>query len=100
MAISDLSSVIAYSMLDMSYEGDYLQLPEDDVDEADDSRENDKDAAALAEKEALEMTDALNNIRDWHFRKNEDWNRETLIQLVSGKLRYDDLPSNEAAQWK
>ncbi|KAK2058803.1 hypothetical protein LY76DRAFT_513402 [Colletotrichum caudatum] len=96
MAIADLASVIGYSMFDMSYQGDYLETPEDLIDdEAVGSREDDKDAAALAEKEASEMRDALNNIRDWHFRKNEDWNRETLIQLVSGKLRYEDLPSNK-----
>ncbi|OHE95861.1 hypothetical protein CORC01_08858 [Colletotrichum orchidophilum] len=28
--------------------------------------------AALTEKEALEMKDALNKIRGWYFRKNED----------------------------
>ncbi|KAK1597935.1 uncharacterized protein LY79DRAFT_539582 [Colletotrichum navitas] len=96
MAIADLAGVIAYSMFDMSYPGDYMETPEDRVnDEAVGSREDDEDAAALAEKEALEMKDALNNIRGWHFRKNEDWNRETLIRLVSGKLRYEDLPSNK-----
>lgn len=97
MAIADLSNVIAYSMFDMSYEGSYLKTAEDEVnDEAVDFWENDEDKAVLAEKEALEIKDALNKIRGWHFRKNEDWTRDTLIQLVSGKILYEELPSKEA----
>ncbi|GKT92624.1 hypothetical protein CT0861_01997 [Colletotrichum tofieldiae] len=96
MAIADLAGVIAYSMFDMSYEGSYMTTPEDHADdEAVDFQKHDEDDAALAEKDALEMKDALNTIRGWCFRKNEDWNRDTLIQLVSGKLRYEELPSNE-----
>ncbi|KAJ0162206.1 hypothetical protein CTA2_4927 [Colletotrichum tanaceti] len=98
MAIADLSGVIAYGMFDMSYEGSYLTTPEDDsVDEGVEFREDvHEDDAASAEKEALEMKNALDKIRGWSFRKNEDWNRDMLVRLVSGTLRYEDLPSNEA----
>lgn len=87
MAIADLSGVISYSMFDMSYEGSYLKAPEDYVeDEAVEFQDSDEDDVALAEKEALEMKHALAKIGGWHFRKDEDWKRDTLMKLVSCKL--------------
>ncbi|KAK2034104.1 hypothetical protein LX32DRAFT_579614 [Colletotrichum zoysiae] len=95
MAVADLANVIAYRMFDMSYEGSYLQNPEDDVDDEAVGFQKDEDAAVLADKEASDMKNAVDNIRGWEFKKDGDWNRNTLIQLVTGKQRYDDLPSRE-----
>ncbi|KAF6809916.1 hypothetical protein CSOJ01_06625, partial [Colletotrichum sojae] len=96
IAEGDLANIIAYSMFDLSYEGNYMD------DEAVGIWEDDEDEAVLAKraekakKAALEMEDALNNIRGWHFRTNEKWTRDTLIQLVFGKIDYEKLPSNQA----
>ncbi|KAF6826208.1 hypothetical protein CMUS01_09544 [Colletotrichum musicola] len=96
IAEGDLANIIAYSMLDMSYEVDYMD------DEAVGIWEGTEDEAVLAKraekakKAALEMEDALNDIRGWNFRTNEDWTRDTLIQLVSAKIDYEQLPSNQA----
>ncbi|KAK1970153.1 hypothetical protein LY78DRAFT_744618 [Colletotrichum sublineola] len=48
---------------------------------------------AYSIKEASEMEAAVNEIRGWKFGKDEDWHRDTLIQLVTGKQRYEELPS-------
>ncbi|KAM0436870.1 hypothetical protein ACHAPT_002583 [Fusarium lateritium] len=94
MAIADLSSVIAYSMFDMSYEGDYMLGPEDDIDEGIEVQKDGKEDTAVS-KDALEMENALSSIREWHLTEDAKWARGTLIQLVSGTLRYEDLPSKD-----
>lgn len=91
MAIADLSSVIAYSMFDMTYEGSYMSCPEDDMDEAGDIL-TDGEKEKRAEKEALEMENALNSIREWHLTPDTEWARDVLIRLVSGALQYELLP--------
>ncbi|KAK2011721.1 hypothetical protein LZ32DRAFT_606177 [Colletotrichum eremochloae] len=93
MAIADLTNVIAYSMFDMSYEGSYLELPEDHMDDETFGFQNDKGNVALSSKEASEMEAAVNEIRGWKFGKDEDWHRDTLIQLITGKQRYEELPN-------
>ncbi|GKT46279.1 uncharacterized protein ColSpa_06460 [Colletotrichum spaethianum] len=93
-AIADLSSVIAYNMFDMSYSGDYMINPEDDMyDEAIPLPEGGEKGIAKAEKDALEIKIALGRIQEWSFKKDDEWTRDILLRLVSGKLRYEDLPS-------
>ena len=54
MAIANLSSVIAYNMVDMSYEGSYFVLPEDrEDDSAADLQDQNENTATLTDKEAL-----------------------------------------------
>lgn len=86
MANADLASVIGYSMFDMSYEGDYMPTPEDleHLDAAEKER--------MAEKDALEMRNALSSIKQWQFTEETEWARDTMLQLVSGEVSYDDLP--------
>lgn len=91
MAISDLSGVIAYSMFDMSYEGSYMPTPEDEFDAVG----NRIDREAQAEKDALEMENALKSIQNWHFTQETEWARDMMLGLVSRRLRYELLPSNE-----
>ncbi|RBA18134.1 hypothetical protein FPRO05_11150 [Fusarium proliferatum] len=88
MANADLASVIGYSMFDMSYEGDYMPTPEDleHLDAAEKER--------MAEKDALEMRNALSSIKQWQFTEETEWARDMMLQLVSGKLSYDDLPTS------
>ncbi|KAF5602204.1 uncharacterized protein FSUBG_7879 [Fusarium subglutinans] len=85
MANADLSGIVAYSMFDMSYEGDYMPTPEDleHLDAAEKER--------MAEKDALEMENALCSIKQWQFTEETEWARDMMLQLVSGKLSYDDL---------
>ncbi|RBR00456.1 hypothetical protein FVER53590_30326 [Fusarium verticillioides] len=85
MAKADLASVLGYSMFDMSYEGDYMLTPEDleDLDAAEKKK--------MAEKDALEMENALSSITRWQFTEETEWARQMVLNLVSGKLSYDDL---------
>lgn len=46
-------------------------------------------------KVALEMRDALCKIRGWHLKKNDEWLRDMLVEVVSDNLRYETLPSRE-----
>ncbi|KAF4428241.1 hypothetical protein FACUT_9498 [Fusarium acutatum] len=85
MANADLASVIGYSMFDMSYEGDYIPTPEGL--EHLDAGERQK----MAEKDDLEMENALSSIKQWQFTDETEWARDMMLQLVSGKLSYDDL---------
>ncbi|KAF5642518.1 uncharacterized protein FTJAE_3675 [Fusarium tjaetaba] len=87
IAKADLASVIGYSMFDMSYEGDYMPTPEDL--EHLDAAEKEK----MAENDALEMANALSSIKQWEFTEEAEWARDMMLQLVSGKLSYDDLPT-------
>ncbi|KAM4056552.1 Glycosyl transferase, family 25 [Hirsutella rhossiliensis] len=74
----DESPAIAYRLFDMSYEGDYVELPSNDE--------------PLSDKELEEMEKALEEIRSWVWRNDEEWMGEALLQVVAGKARYDDLP--------
>lgn len=82
--IAERASVIAYSMFDTSYKGDYMELLPNDQPPSD--------------KEMLEMENAVGNINSWVFRPDEEWIREEHIQVVTGKASYDDLPYKAA--WK
>ncbi|KAF5586360.1 hypothetical protein FPCIR_7970 [Fusarium pseudocircinatum] len=86
MGNADLSGIVAYSMFDMSYEGDYMPTPEDleHLGAAEKER--------MAEKDALAMENALSSIKQWKFTEETEWARDVMLQLVSGKLSYDDLP--------
>lgn len=67
-------------------------LPEDDCDE---NVMNKSDREAAAAKEAIDLENALEQIRRWRFTKDDAWTRDTLIQLVSGQLPYHKLPCKE-----
>ena len=76
--IEGLCSVIIYSLFDMSYEGQYLELPPNDQ--------------PLSDKENLEIENAIGEMNRWILRNDQEWIRETLIQMVTGKKRFRDLP--------
>ncbi|KAK2739293.1 hypothetical protein CKAH01_07243 [Colletotrichum kahawae] len=98
IASADLSGIIAYGMFGMTYEGSYMKTPEDDPEEDNDKSVDFLDEAAWKEKDALEMRDVLCKIRGWQFKMKDEWLRDMLIQLVSGNLRYEALPSRETQQ--
>lgn len=76
--IEGLAGVIGYSFFDMSYEGSYMEiLPNDQP---------------LSDQEVLEIDNAIAEMKKWAMRKNEEWIREILIQIMAGKKSYDDLP--------
>lgn len=78
----DLSGIIGYCLLDMSYEGDYMEFPSNDV--------------PLSTKELADIQHASDQIQGWAFRDDEEWMRELLLQIVSGKKDYSDLPSRKS----
>lgn len=81
--LEGLSSVVGYSFFDMSYEGDYMEIPSDDK---------------LSDKEILEIENAEKEMNGWVLRDDQEWIRQTLIQLVTGKKHYDDLPCQLATK--
>ncbi|UZP46398.1 hypothetical protein NXS19_014210 [Fusarium pseudograminearum] len=81
IAVSDLTAVVVHSMFDMSYEGDYMPLPEDE-----DLDLSDEEKVRWAEKDAMELEAAIKSINQWHFAEGTEWARDMIIELVSGKL--------------
>lgn len=79
--IESLSSVIGYALIDMSYEGDYMEIVENEV--------------PLNEMEKKEIEDAVGVMEGWEMRKGEEWIRRELIAIMRGKKAYRDLPSEE-----
>ncbi|KAK3375737.1 hypothetical protein B0T24DRAFT_616958 [Lasiosphaeria ovina] len=76
--IEQLSSVIGYSLFDMSYEGDYMEdLPNDQP---------------LSEDEKLEIERAVKEIKSWKLRKDEEWIKDILVDIYTGKKTFSDLP--------
>lgn len=73
-----LTSAIAHGLFDMSYEGCYDEDPPADE--------------PFSEEEQAEMDGAIAKIRGWVWRSDEEWLREALIDAVTGKISYDDLP--------
>lgn len=76
--LCSLANIIAYHFFDMTYEGDYMTFVGDDV--------------PLSRQEVAEMQAALQQIRAWVVRDEEEWMRETLARIVAGEMSYDDLP--------
>lgn len=76
--LGHVANVVAYQLFDMSYEGAYMELPSDDE--------------PLSGKEVLEMERAVEQIRGWTWRSEEEWMGEALVQVVTGKVPYRDLP--------
>ena len=87
MATADLSAVIAYSLFDMSYEGDVMFCPEDGV-------HDEEQLKAIAEKDARELKEAIATIEAWRLREEDQWVRNTVIRLISGEMQYEDLSSD------
>jgi hypothetical protein len=97
MAIADLTNVVAYSMFDMSYEGNYMKFPEDEFDENGEISQEDrqKNIEAAKEKDTLEMQNALETMRGWKLTRESEWAREMMMDLVSGKREYRRLPCQD-----
>ncbi|KAI1469007.1 uncharacterized protein F4812DRAFT_425431 [Daldinia caldariorum] len=76
--IGTLTSIIGYHFFDMSYEGDYHEISPDDQE--------------LSEKEVLEMSNAVNSIKEWEMKEGEEWIRDEIIKAMTGAASYDDLP--------
>lgn len=70
--------MITYGLFDMSYDGDYMDIPPNEQ--------------PLSDEEKLEINNAVEEMRRWTFRTDEEWMREFLIQIVTGSKTYDDLP--------
>ncbi|KAG4262885.1 hypothetical protein FPRO03_10248 [Fusarium proliferatum] len=76
MANADLASVIGYSMFDMTYEGDYMPTPED-LEHLDAAKKE-----RMAEKDALEMENALSSIKQWQFTEETEWARDMMLDMA------------------
>ena len=76
--IGELANVIAYSLFDMSYEGEYMELLPNDQ--------------PLSDEEILEMERAIKKVNNWVFKDDEEWIRRALVEVMSGKISYHALP--------
>ncbi|KAI1376607.1 hypothetical protein F4677DRAFT_83469 [Hypoxylon crocopeplum] len=79
--IHELCGVITYRYFDMSYEGDYREIVPDDQ--------------PLSEKEVLEIENAIKELEGWEMKEGEEWIRSQLIQVITGKISYENLPSRQ-----
>lgn len=74
----DLAQVIAHSLFDTSYEGNYEEFEEAGQPET--------------EKEAEEKRRALEQFSHWTWRPDEMWIADALKQIIAGRGRYECLP--------
>lgn len=81
--IEQLSSVIGESLFDMSYEGDYMEIVPNDQ--------------PLSEDEKLEIANAVKEIKSWPFREDEEWIKDILVDIYTGKQTYWDFPCEKRA---
>ncbi|KAK3339625.1 hypothetical protein B0T25DRAFT_594432 [Lasiosphaeria hispida] len=82
--IQQLSSVVAYSLFDMSYEGDYMEiLP---------------NHQPLSEAEMLEIEHAVKEIKSLKFRKDEEWIKDLLVDIYTGKKTFRDIPCEKGIE--
>jgi len=75
--LDQLAGVIGYSLFNMNYEGDYLDIPGNDV--------------PLSSEEIVEIDNAVRQIRGWEFRQGEEWMRDLLVCIISGEAKYEDI---------
>jgi hypothetical protein len=79
ITIRDLAGLMAYSLFDCSYEGDYEEIIPNDV--------------PLSEKEELEMLHAREVIGSWKMRAGEEWITRSLVDIVTNGVPYRSLPA-------
>ena len=79
----DLTSIVAYCLSDMSYEGMYMDIPGNDV--------------PLSDKEKQDIEAAVADMQAWPFHDDETWMRDFMVQAVRGERNYDELPALEDA---
>jgi hypothetical protein len=79
--MESLSCVIGYALIDMSYEGDYMEFVENEV--------------PLNDMERKEIEYAVGVMEGWEMRKGGEWIRRVLIEIMRGEKDYHDLPSQE-----
>jgi hypothetical protein len=75
--ISDIAGLIGYNLFDMSYEGDYLDIPGNEV--------------PLSSAELAEIDEAVRQIRSWRFRPSEQWMQDLLVRVVTMKADYEEI---------
>ncbi len=75
--ICHLAGLIGYNLFDMSYDGDYSDIPGNDV--------------PLSSAELAEIDEAVRRIRSWRFRPSEQWMQELLVRVVTMKAKYEDI---------
>ncbi|KAK2590065.1 hypothetical protein QQS21_012253 [Conoideocrella luteorostrata] len=76
--IADISGLIAYRFCDMTYDGDYETFPDDDE--------------PLSEKEIMEINNAVQSVKGWDVKSEDEWIKRELMSIIAGKSRYEDLP--------
>jgi hypothetical protein len=82
IVLEQLSRIVAYSLFDMSHEGDYMDIP--------------PNSQPLSDAEVLEIELAVAVVKGWKMREGEDWIKDTLVAIFRGKKDWSDFPRNKA----
>jgi len=82
IVLEQLSGIVTYSLFDMSYEGNYMDIP--------------PNSQPLSDAEVLEIEQAVAVVQGWKMREGEEWIKDTLVDIFRGKKYYFDFPRNMA----
>lgn len=72
--VDHISGIVTYSLFDMSYEGDYMvHLP---------------NSVPLSDAEVREIEQAVATVQGWKLREEDQWVKDTLVDIFRGKKDY------------
>jgi len=69
----DITDAVVYNLFDMSYEGDVMEIPDNDV--------------PLSKDEVREIEQASATIRGWKLERGDEWIKEAVIDLITTNSR-------------
>ncbi|KAK0754919.1 hypothetical protein B0T18DRAFT_48661 [Schizothecium vesticola] len=82
IVLEKLSGVLAYSFFDMSFKGDFIDIPPNDQ--------------LLSEVKVLEIEQAVAVVQGWKLRENKHWVKDISVGIVRGKKDYFDFTRGKA----
>ncbi|KAK0753171.1 hypothetical protein B0T18DRAFT_8060 [Schizothecium vesticola] len=82
IVLEQISGIVTYTPFDMSYEGDYMDIP--------------PKSQPLSDAEVLEIEQAVAVVQGWKMREGEQWITDTLVDIFRGKKYYSKFPRNKA----
>lgn len=72
--LDHISGIVTYSLFDMSYEGNYMEILPNSV--------------PMSDAEVLEIEQAVATVQGWKLRQEDQWVKDTLVDIFRGKKDY------------
>lgn len=72
--LDHISGIVTYSLFDMSYEGNYMEILPNSV--------------SLSDAEVLEIEQAIATVQGWKLRQEDQWVKDTLVDIFRRKKDY------------